>query len=427
MSMKSKNMNYRFFVEYFDAESAEFPKPESSSGSVKSRKKQKSSEKPENPDKPLRLIPYKGDKWEKEDPEKDRLSEVMTQRTKEIAEFCFPVLSPTEEWEKILKNPAGERYLPHSLRFFSFRLKTTYPGLLMGTGLEHDMKIDGAVKCGFSFDYVTGLPYIPGSSLKGMLRSFFPGDEKPEEESAEYGKYILSCLSALIPGAEVSDSPDFLKLPEENGTHEEICEETAGTDTIVLQDLKNHIFENGDVFLGAFPVFTEKDDSRRLLDTEFITPHNRGRFKNPQPISLIKVRPDVVFEFCFLLRDYTGKPSETEPSETGNSEAECSEAQRSEMDRSAVENSEAKPKRVLLHAEKKAALFRQLILDMGVGAKTNVGFSRFAEEEKIKNDQETSEKKDMVKRGKKSFGIHNTEELKKLIQKLECEQHRCDE
>ncbi|MEG1331879.1 MAG: RAMP superfamily CRISPR-associated protein [Eubacterium sp.] len=54
------------------------------------------------------------------------------------------------------------------------QFKTTYPGLLIGLGTTHEIKdIDEAIKVGFSFDYVTGLPYIPGSSVKGMLRSAF--------------------------------------------------------------------------------------------------------------------------------------------------------------------------------------------------------------------------------------------------------------
>ena len=40
-----------------------------------------------------------------------------------------------------------------------------------------------------------------------------------------------------------------------------------------------------------------------MLEMEFITPHTSGRFKNPNPISQIKVRPDVKFDFCFILSD----------------------------------------------------------------------------------------------------------------------------
>ncbi len=67
----------------------------------------------------------------------------------------------------------------------SFVLYTTYPGLLMGSGNLHDVSCKGAYKLGFSFDYVNGLPYLPGSSLKGVLRSGFSGQQKENKEDKE--------------------------------------------------------------------------------------------------------------------------------------------------------------------------------------------------------------------------------------------------
>ena len=87
---------------------------------------------------------------------------------------------------------------------------------------------------------------------------------------------------------------------------------------------------------------------KKLLEMEFITPHTSGRFKNPNPISQIKVRPDVKFDFCFILSD------------------DCSE-----------------DGTVIVSAEEKKKLFKQLILDMGMGAKTHVGFGHFSERRPI--------------------------------------------
>lgn len=66
----------------------------------------------------------------------------------------------------------------------TFVLKTTYPGLLVGTGNPHgsNQQIDADINMGFSFDYVTGQPYISGSSVKGILRSCFA--EKSEAVTA---------------------------------------------------------------------------------------------------------------------------------------------------------------------------------------------------------------------------------------------------
>ena len=82
------------------------------------------------------------------------------------------------------------------------------------------------------------------------------------------------------------------------------------------------------------------------MQMEFITPHTAGKFKNPNPISQIKVRPNVKFEFCFVLTDY-------------------------------VPEDGSRP----VTAKDKLALFKTLILDMGIGAKTHVGFGRFSEGE----------------------------------------------
>ncbi|MEZ4966913.1 MAG: RAMP superfamily CRISPR-associated protein [Saprospiraceae bacterium] len=61
----------------------------------------------------------------------------------------------------------------------SFRLKTTYPGLLIGSGYQHETGAEGELKLGFFFDHTSGLPVIPGSSVKGVLRSVFHKDQRP--------------------------------------------------------------------------------------------------------------------------------------------------------------------------------------------------------------------------------------------------------
>lgn len=249
MSYQSKNMNYIFNVEYFEG------------------------------------LNWSGDN-----------TELLNAHNRDIEQFRFQDSSPAEGWKDI------EGYQ-------SFALYTLYPGLLIGTGNEHSLKMNGTIKCGFSFDYITGLPYVPGSSLKGLLRSYFPGDGKSAELSGEYEDYVKGI--------------------------------TGRADLDVLK-FKENIFENGDVFLGAFPAAAQ--DDRKMMQMEFITPHTEGKFKNPIPISQIKVKPNIRFEFCFLLKDYV-------PADGGKA----------------------------VTAAEKLALFKNMILDMGVGAKTNVGFGRFGE------------------------------------------------
>ena len=223
----------------------------------------------------------------------------------QIHNFKFPSIDMFKEFRE-----------NETMGYQSFTLFTAYPGLLMGIGNLHDIGIKGAYKLGFSFDYVNGLPYLPGSSLKGILRSVFPGQRKDDKE--EYKDYLLGLMAELnITGAQ-----------KEN-----------------LDDLESEIFDFHDVFLGAYPDLEQMED-RQFLDTEFVTPH--VRLKNPIPISFVKVKPMVKFRFHFLLKD--GK---------------------------------------ILSAENKLTLFKALILELGVGAKTNVGFGRFTaseQKERINNE-----------------------------------------
>lgn len=222
----------------------------------------------------------------------------IKKRNRCVENFSFP--------QEDMFESLGDLPLADGHEYCFFSLYTQYPGLLVGIGNSHDAKLEEAIKCGFNFDYVTGIPYIPGSSLKGMLRSFFPGDAKDPNISKEYDSYIRELL-----GEE--GELDVLKL-------------------------KNNIFEGNDIFLDAFP------DMRRIregiMKMDYITPHEK--FKEPNPISIIKVKPKVPFIFSFLLTDYT-------------------------ID-----------EKTIINKQEKLTLFEKLILDMGIGAKTNVGFGKFA-------------------------------------------------
>lgn len=180
------------------------------------------------------------------------------------------------------------------------RMKTKYPGLLIGTGYPHGSgRADDDIKCGFSFDYVSGQPYIPGSSVKGVLRSHFT--DHPEAVAAIIKEIITS--------------------------EEEISEET-------VKSLAANIFDHRDVFLDA--VLYDGDKSNHILGSEYITPH-KDATKNPIPIYIMKVLPDVRFEFRFLVSDFV----KDEFTFTG---------------------------------EQKKELFKTLLELFGVGAKTNVGY-----------------------------------------------------
>jgi len=171
-----------------------------------------------------------------------------------------------------------------------FTAKTTYPGLLLGSGNAHELpSIEGQVILGFHFDYTTGLPVIQGSSIKGVLKSAFKHQE-----------YIKELLEKEID----------------------------------IKDLEDEIFENGDIFFDA-PI-VKADSYEKILGDDFLTPHGDNLLQNPKPLRFLKVLPDVTFLFDFVLSDG------------------------------------------LISKEKKVALFEAILQDLGLGAKTNVGYGKFA-------------------------------------------------
>lgn len=193
-----------------------------------------------------------------------------------------------------------------------FNLETIYPGLLIGSGYNHEF--DGneeAFKIGFFFDHTTGMPIIPASSVKGVLRSAF-----------KHPEYIIDLLNEN----DIKDI-DISQLEQEI--------------FVGKRSEKEFIpIPKRDVFLNAVPI-ESNNEGTRLLGSDYITPH-KNALKNPTPIKFLKVLPQVMFKFQFILRDGT------------------------------------------ICATAKESLFLQIILDLGIGAKTNVGYGQFDETEESK-------------------------------------------
>lgn len=208
------------------------------------------------------------------------------------------------------------------------RLKTKYPGLLIGTGYPHGSgRADDDIKCGFSFDYVSGQPYIPGSSVKGILRSHFKD-------------------------------------------HPEAVAEIAGISKTAVKALEENIFDYGDTFLDA--VLYDGDKNNRILGKEYITPHSEPT-KNPIPIHIMKVLPDVRFEFRFIVSDFN-KDGFT------------------------------------FTADRKKELFETLLTLFGVGAKTNVGYGALESDDsapRARVQQQTSEQTTGNHYGNNNYGNNN--------------------
>ncbi len=218
------------------------------------------------------------------------------------------------------KLPDYDHLLSCKVHNQSFELTTIYPGLLIGSGYIHEAGFENEFKIGFHFDYTTGIPVIPGSSIKGMLRSVFPLKENRTEIKKSKVEYLESILSKL----QIDCIPN-------------------------IEDLERNIFDgidkNGkripvyqrDIFFEAFPIKSKKEKEIFLAE-DYITPH-KDPLKNPKPIKLLKILPDVKFRFQFRLNEFNK----------------------------------------IITADVKEELFKKIILDLGLGAKTNVGYGALIE------------------------------------------------
>ncbi|MCK4258640.1 MAG: type III-B CRISPR module RAMP protein Cmr6 [Halanaerobiales bacterium] len=239
---------------------------------------------------------------------------LIKDKNKMMYDYIFPESSTKSRLEKSIQK---------------FSLKTIYPGLVIGTGITHEVGLNEEFKIGFQFDYLTGLPIIPGSSVKGMLRSAFPNDypddkkkksDRDQQRADERREYIKYLLSKVITSESQLNS---------------IC----------IDDLEYEIFDGikkgesikmkeRDIFFAAEIVKGNKKG--KILGEDYITPHP-GPLLAPTPLRFLKVLPNVTFEFRFDLKGG------------------------------------------ILTSIEKIELFKRIILDLGIGAKTNVGYGALIE------------------------------------------------
>lgn len=202
-------------------------------------------------------------------------------------------------------------------------MKVQAPGLLIGSGLAHGLPgSEEDVKTGLQFDYTSGLPVIPGSSVKGVIRSSFPTIKEDKEQSNEADAEKLNYIKSLI-----ADIPEFsaLRLEDED-----------------ILELGNQMFNHGDVFADALLVgyatrMKQHGPVKQVLVEDYITPHTGGPLAQPIPIKIVKVASGVTFAFCFKFN-------------------------------------ETKIGAKVVSASMKKALCTAILQDLGVGAKTNVGY-----------------------------------------------------
>ena len=202
-------------------------------------------------------------------------------------------------------------------------MRVQAPGLLIGSGLAHGLPgSEEDVKTGLQFDYTSGLPVIPGSSVKGVIRSAFPTIKEDKEQSNEADAEKLNYIKSLI-----ADIPEFSSLVLE--------------DNDILEH-GNQMFNHGDIFADALLVgygtrMKQHGPVKQVLTEDYITPHTGGPLAQPIPIKIVKVAPGVTFAFCFKFN----------VTKIGSKE---------------------------VTAEMKESLCTAILQDLGIGAKTNVGY-----------------------------------------------------
>ena len=247
-------------------------------------------------------------------------------------EISFSISELTKTNKNILGqnqtlNPKSRKYVNQTID-----VETNYPGLLIGSGYNHEVGgIKEELKLGFFFDYTTGLPCIPGSSVKGVLRSVFPERYKNENDKNARVGYLNELFDSLgIPELTYGQIKN-LEL--------EIFE---GKDFSNNKNEYLSIYKR-DTFFDAFPIAT--GEKNKLFYDDYITPHidkdnpKLSALKNPKPLRFLKVAPQVKFQFGFKLFDSKAVKSFTK--------------------------------------EKKKKLFEFILKDFGIGAKTNVGYGQF--------------------------------------------------
>ncbi|HNG72732.1 MAG TPA: type III-B CRISPR module RAMP protein Cmr6 [Chitinophagales bacterium] len=286
----------------------------------------------------------------------------------------------TEEKEKLkdrkLTKSDTELFISNDQRI-SHTLYTTYPGFITGTGMAHGVNGENEdFKIGCYFDHTAGIPCLPGSSVKGILRSVFPKIKKTINEKTKEVKYeldnydkdsyiqkqnkIINTTKALWINTLLNHLKD--KLEDKTAvttflsTHINPEGEIEDVDLSKIYQIIQDIFEGKDetdnpksiykrdIFNDAFPI-ASFHTGNRFMDTDSITPHIKegksyeaSMLLNPVPLLFLKVLPNVAFQFNFDLKDNNGT----------------------------------------LTAKQKELLFKKILLTIGAGAKTNVGYGQFS-------------------------------------------------
>ena len=212
------------------------------------------------------------------------------------------------------------------------KLMTIYPGLVLGTGYAHPIRWESKkggrnpsdYQMGFFFDHTTGLPVLPGSSVKGVLRSVFPQAVDEDDVTAGKQEYIAQALD--LQPADIDSNLQTALFHRRHVFHDAFV-------SAVAENAFSHTHQAGN---GA----SSAPNERRLFMEDYLTPHGEDRFKEPKPLRFLKVAPGVTFTFTF------------------------------QLDKTVLSS-------IGMKAEQILPLFTTILCDFGIGAKRNYGYGHF--------------------------------------------------
>ncbi|MCD6489196.1 MAG: type III-B CRISPR module RAMP protein Cmr6 [Thermodesulfobacterium sp.] len=208
---------------------------------------------------------------------------------------------------------------------------TTFSRLIVGLGAEHPLETS------ITLHHIFGIPYIPGSALKGVCRVVAFWSLAKEigvtEDEAE-----LKSFQEKFYGELAKDEPEILKYQ-------------------LLFGAKN--FKGLFLFLDAYP---EIPKDGKLFDLDVMNVHYKNYYsgneppadwQNPNPIFFLTVRKDIPFNFYVFFDQYRFEKLKKEKSELA--------------DKLEIEN-------IVSEIEK---LLKQALQEFGIGAKTSLGYGIF--------------------------------------------------